>query len=292
MYTPSRIDRLHEAYDRDDPANFAPVPHEKALPFTLALFARLRRLARALPDDLAICGGAGDVRAAMSANRIAIVPHIEGAEAIDPDLDALEVLHAAGLRSIGPVWSRSNVFGHGATMKRQDPLEPGEGLTDAGRELVRQCNALGILVDCAHLTEAGFWDVANVTDRPLVASHSNVHAICPSGRNLSDRQLDAIAESGGLVGLNFHVAFLRPDCEIDHDTGLDVMIRHLDHLLERLGEGGVALGSDFDGCELPKAIGDVCGLPRLVDAMRSAGYGEPLIARICWDNWLAQLDRL
>lgn len=291
MYTPSRIDRLDQPYDRDDPRDFAPVAQGAALEFTMAMFARLRRLAAALPDDFAICGSAAEARAAMASGRIAAVPHIEGAECIDVELNALEVLHAAGLRSLGLVWSRPNAFGHGAPMTRQEPPEPGEGLTEAGAALVRACEAMGVLVDLSHLTEAGFWDVAKIAARPLVASHSNAHAVSPSARNLTDRQLDAVRESGGLVGLNFHVAFLREDCAKDRDTPLTQMIRHLDHLIERLGEDHVALGSDFDGCQLPLEIGDVSGLPRLIAAMRQAGYGETLIAKLARENWLAALER-
>jgi len=291
MFTPGLIEPVGEDFAPEDPRHFAPVAQAPALAFTLALLALLRRLARALPRDLALCDSAAGVRAAIAEGRIAAVPHIEGAECIDPGLDALEVLHAAGLRSLGPVWSRPNAFGDGAPMEAQPVPEPGRGLSDAGRALVRGCEELGILVDCAHLTEAGFWDVAAVSTRPLVVSHSNAHAISPNARNLTDRQLDAVAERGGLVGLNFHVAFLRPDCRRDPDTGIEVMLRHLDHLLGRLGEGGVALGSDFDGCTLPATIGDVTGLPRLVAAMRGAGYGEALIAKIARENWLAALER-
>lgn len=291
MYTPSRLHDLDAPYDRADPSHFRPIDQPAALAFTMALFARLHRLAKAHPDRLTIVHTAAEARTAMKAGRLAIVPHIEGAECIDTDLDALEVLHAAGLRSLGPVWSRPNAFGSGAPMSYQPDLEPGEGLTAAGHALVRRCEELGILVDLAHLTEAGFWDVARITGKPLVASHSNAHAISPNARNLSDRQLDAVAESGGLVGLNFHVCFLRPDCRHDRDTPIAVMLRHLDHLIDRLGEDGVALGSDFDGCELPNEIGDVRGLGRLVAAMRQAGYGETLIAKICRDNWLRALER-
>ncbi|HET7410984.1 MAG TPA: membrane dipeptidase, partial [Paracoccaceae bacterium] len=230
-------------------------------------------------------------RAAMGSGRVAIVPHIEGAECIDPNLDALEVLHAAGLRSLGLVWSRPNAFGDGAPMAAQETVEPGAGLTDAGRALVREAERLGIMVDLSHLTEAGFWDVAKIATKPLIATHSNAHAVCPSARNLTDRQLSAIAESGGVVGLNFHVGFLRPDCREDGDTAVTVMLRHLDHLLAVLGEDGVALGSDYDGCKVPDEIGDVAGLPRLIAAMRQAGYGEKLIARICRDNWLDALEK-
>lgn len=291
MYTPSRISALDQPYDRTDPSHFAPVDRLAALDFTLALFARMRRLARDHADRLAVCLSANEVRAAMEGGRIAMVPHIEGAECIDSDLAALEVLHVAGLRSLGLVWSRPNLFGSGAPMARTPSVDPGEGLTAPGHDLVRACERLGILVDLAHLTEAGFWDVARIATKPLVASHSNVHAISPNARNLTDRQLDAIAESGGLVGLNFHVCFLREDCEHNTDTPLSQMLRHLDQLIERLGEDGVALGSDFDGCELPAEIGDVTGLLRLVAAMRQAGYGEALIAKICRENWLRALER-
>ena len=227
----------------------------------------------------------------MAAGEVAALMHLEGAEAIDPELRALEVLDRAGLCSIGPVWSRDNRFAHGAPFAYPSSPDRGAGLTDLGRALVRECDARRILVDCSHLTEAGFWEVAEVSERPLVATHSNAHALCAHARNLTDRQLDAVAERGGLVGLNFHVAFLRADCATDTDTGLEVMLRHLDHLLARLGERGVALGSDLDGCRLPAPIRDVTGLPRLVAAMRGAGYGERLIARIARENWLDALDR-
>ncbi|GMG81861.1 dipeptidase [Paralimibaculum aggregatum] len=292
MYTPSRPERYEAGRPRrDEETRYDPVDQPAALAFTLALFARMRRLAEAAPDRLAICLSAAEARAAMAAGRLAMVPHVEGAECIDPDLNALEVLHAAGLRSLGLVWSRPNQFGHGAPMARQDEPEPGEGLTEAGRRLVARAEELGIMVDLSHLNPAGFWEVAKMATKPLVASHSNAHALSPNARNLTDRQLDAIAESGGLVGLNFHVAFLRPDCATDRDTPLIQMLRHLDHLIERLGEDGVALGSDYDGCELPAEIGDVTGLPRLIAAMRQAGYGEALIAKIARENWLAALER-
>ena len=290
MFTPARSMADIENFDPDDPAHFRPVGQEHALAFTTAMFARLRRLERDLPDDIALCYDAAQTRRAMDDGKIAVVPHIEGAECIDTELDALDILHAAGLRSLGLVWSRSNDFGHGAPMEAQPDLDPGQGLSDAGKALVRECERIGVMVDLSHLTEAGFWDVAQIATRPLIATHSNAHAVCPSARNLTDKQLAAVAESSGLVGLNFHVGFLREDCRMDPDTPITTMIRHLDHLLEHLGEDGVALGSDFDGCMLPAEIKDVTGLPKLVAAMRQADYGDALIAKICRGNWLAAFD--
>lgn len=258
---------------------------------TIGMLSILLRLERAFPDDLAICRSVGEIRAAMATGRIAAVMHIEGAEAIDPDLAMLDVLHAAGLRSLGLVWSRPNAFAHGVPFRFPSDPDIGPGLTEAGRALVRACNARRILIDLSHLNERGFWEVAELSDAPLVASHSNVHALCASSRNLTARQLDAIRESRGLVGLNFATSFLRPDGAMRADTDLDTLRRHLDGLIERLGEDGVALGSDFDGAVVPAAIGSVAGLPTLFDHLRAAGYGEALLRKIAHENWLGLLER-
>jgi membrane dipeptidase len=141
----------------------------------------------------------------------AMIFHIEGAEAIDPDLNALETLYQAGLRSIGIVWSRRNLFASGVPFVFPSSPDTGPGLTDAGKRLVKACNELGILIDLSHLNEKGFWDVAKLSDAPLVATHSGAHALSAASRNLTDKQLDAIRASGGMVGVNFHVGFLRAD---------------------------------------------------------------------------------
>jgi membrane dipeptidase len=291
MFTPATKSGAPAKFDREDHRRYAPVAREAALDFTLAMFARMRRLAAELADDVALCGSAAEIDAAMGQGRLAVLPHIEGAECIDTGLDTLEVLYAAGLRSLGLVWSRPNAFAHGAPIYLGESYDPEAGLTDAGRALVRECEALGVMIDLSHLNEGGFWDVAKIATKPLVATHSNAHALSPCPRNLTDDQLKAVAESGGVVGLNFNVGFLRADCADDPDTPLETMLRHLDHLIAHLGEEGVALGSDYDGCTLPLEIGDVTGLPRLVAAMRQAGYGEGLIDRICRRNWLDLLAR-
>ena len=255
------------------------------------MIAILDQLCGRHPDTITLCLGEKDVRAAVSADCIAAILHFEGAEAIKSDLGNLEAYYAKGLRSIGLVWSRSNAFGHGVPFDFPGSPDQGDGLTDAGRDLVKACDKLGIMLDCSHLNEAGFDDLAKTTNRPLVATHSNVHAITPSPRNLTDRQLSVIAESGGLVGLNFASVFLREDGRKTADTPIETMIRHIDHLLEVLGEDGVALGSDFDGAMVPGDIGDCSGLPVLVKAMGKAGYGKGLIGKICLDNWLRQIKR-
>ncbi len=258
---------------------------------TLAMASILFRLERASEGALTVCRNAGDIRSAMQRGSIAALFHIEGAEAIDPDLHMLEVLHAAGLRSIGPVWSRRNIFGEGVPFRFPSSPDTGDGLTDAGKALVKACNRLKILVDLSHLNEKGFRDVAALTDAPLVATHSNVHAICPSARNLTDWQLGAIRESGGMVGLNFATGFLREDGRMISNTGTVIMLRHIDALLEALGEDGVGFGSDFDGALVSASIRDVTGLPRLIDAILEHGYGRALVEKIAWRNWVGLLER-
>ena len=222
---------------------------------------------------------------------MAVLPHIEGAEAIKPDLSNLDDYYARGLRSIGPLWSRPNAFGVGVPLGFPGSPDQGDGLTAEGHELVRAANKMGILIDLSHLNEKGFWDVAGLSDAPLVATHSNVYGLSASPRNLTEKQLAAIRESGGIVGLNFATGFLREDGKKTGDTGLELMIRHLDVLVEALGEDGVALGSDFDGAIIPNDIGDASGLPKLTKAMEAAGYGQALIEKICSKNWLMMIKK-
>jgi len=278
-----------------DPPYALPMPpqmtHGQAQPDALAMAGLLHWMARAAPGDFRLCRSTAEIRAAMQAGAIAGIMHMEGAEAIGPDLDALYLFHDIGLRSLGPVWSRPTIFGHGVPMAFPGTPDTGPGLTETGRDLVRLCDELGILIDLSHLNEKGFDDVAKVSAAPLVASHSNAHALCPSPRNLTDRQLHMIRERGGIVGLNFATFYLNADGTAASETGWDVMLRHLDHLIAEAGEDHVGLGSDFDGCVLPDLIGDVTGVPLFFEAMAAHGYGDALIGKLARGNWLACLDR-
>lgn len=262
---------------------------EEARASTLGMASILFRLERA--GALSVCRSAADIRTAMAKGSLAAVFHTEGAEAIDTDLAMLDVLHAAGLRSLGIVWSRPNAFGHGVPFRFPSSPDIGPGLTDAGKALVRACNDLKVMIDLSHLNEKGFRDVAGISDAPLVATHSNAHSICPHARNLTDWQLGAIRETKGMVGLNYATGFLREDGRMNADTGLDIMVRHVDALLEALGEDGVGLGSDFDGAMIPAPIGDVAGLPKLIAAFEQHGYGRELIEKIAWKNWVNVIER-
>lgn len=261
-----------------------------AIGFTLSTISDLLRLEAEADGRLAVVRTAQRLRACIADGVFAVILHLEGAEAIDTRLEALDVLHAAGLRSLGPVWSRPNAFGHGVPFDFPRHPDTGPGLTAAGRRLVHRCNELGIMVDCSHLNAEGFWDVARISQAPIVATHSNAHALCPSPRNLTDAQLDVVALSGGVVGLNFAVGFLREDGRADPDTPLSVIARHASYVAERVGVAHVALGSDFDGAVIPAELGDATGLPKLLEALRDEGFAEEEVRQIAYGNWVRVLE--
>ncbi|MGA2943294.1 MAG: dipeptidase [Xanthobacteraceae bacterium] len=258
---------------------------------TFAMAALLLRIERESQGRVRICRDVPDIEHCFANDTLAAVLHIEGAEAIDASFDVLNVLHAAGLRSLGPVWSRPNAFGYGVPFRCPSSPDTGPGLTDLGKALVAECNRLRIMIDLSHLNEKGFWDVAALSNAPLIATHSNAHAISPHSRNLTDKQLAAIKESAGMVGVNYAVSFLRPDGKQDKDTPANLIVDHIAYLLDHLGEDGVGLGSDFDGAMIPAELGNAAGLQILVEAMEQRQFGKALIEKVCFRNWLRVLGR-
>ncbi|MFD1795738.1 peptidase [Paracoccus aurantiacus] len=254
----------------------------------MRLAGRLDALERA--GSLSICRSVAEITDAKDGGRIAAILHMEGAEGI-ADPETLHAWHRMGLRSLGPVWSRQNAYGHGVPFAFPGDPDSGPGLSEAGKRLVAECDSLRVLVDLAHLNAKGVEDVARISNAPLVSTHSGAHAVAQSSRNLTDAQLDMIAATSGLVGLNFAAGFVRPDGRRLPFDGFDPYLRHLDHLLEKLGEDGVALGSDFDGALMPTHLPDAAALPAFLAAMTEHGYGAELVEKIAWKNWMSVLKR-
>ncbi|MBA2691910.1 MAG: membrane dipeptidase [Rubrobacter sp.] len=260
-----------------------------ALRYAMSSIAMLFKIEARSDGKLRVVRTVDEIRRSLDEGVMPAVLHMEGADAIDADLDALHVLHRAGLRSLGLVWGRPNDFAEGVRPRFGGSPDTGPGLTEAGRNLVHACNELGIVLDVSHLNERGFWDVAELSKAPLVASHSNAYAVCPSPRNLMDSQLDAVAASDGIVGLNFGVHFLREDGVEDEDMPLEAMVRQIGYLVERVGIEGVGFGSDFDGITVSREIGDVSGLPKLMSALSDRGYDENALRKLARENWLRVL---
>jgi len=271
----------------DEPAPPYALPLGKPVPLDEA-----RRVADGVATtleglDVTIARGVEDFRP----GRVTAIMHLEGAEPLAPDLSDLHGWYDRGLRSIGLVWARRNAFAEGVPFAFPASPDTGPGLTAAGRRLVRACNQLGILVDVSHLNEVGFWDVVEASNAPIVATHSNAHALCASSRNLTDEQLDAIGAAGGVVGVNFAIGFLRADGGYDPATPLAEIVRHIRYIAGRIGVDHVAFGSDFEGAAVPDELGGVAGLPKLVQALRDSGFGDEELAKITHGNWLRVLDR-
>lgn len=267
----------------------SPIDLDYARSFTDAALQRLRELETEAGDRLAVVHGYEQLRRNFDSGVFSIVLHLEGAEAIDPGLDNLGAYYERGLRSLGLVWSRPNAFGEGVPFRFPHLPDTGLGLTAAGKRLVRRCNEMGIILDLAHINEQGFWDVAALSSAPLVVSHAGAHALCPSTRNLTDRQLDAIAESNGVVGVIFEPLNLRTDGAPEPNTSLTEIAHHIDYIVQRRGIEHVALGSDFDGADMPADLSDASQLPNLFHELEERGYDRKSLQKIAHGNWFRVL---
>ncbi len=254
------------------------------------LMGRLDAILDASDGRVELAKSVPEIRACLDEGTVATVLHFEGAEPIDPELSNLETYYERGLRSLGLVWSRPNQFGYGVPFELPASPDTGPGLTEEGRALVRRCNDLGIAVDLAHLNERGFWDVTERSTDPLIVSHAGVHDLCPSTRNLTDEQLDAVADSGGVVGITFAVNAIRPDGKRDVDTSVETLVDHFEYVADRIGVEHVAVGSDFDGAEIPNAVGDVTGLPSIFEELEARGFDAEDRRKIASENWLRVLE--
>lgn len=265
------------------------IEHAYAGEFTAAMIDRLAAIEAEAGGAVGIARSYADLERNLQEEVFSVVLHLEGAAAISSDLSDLEEYYVRGVRSLGLVWSRPNAFGHGAPFRFPHSPDVGPGLTAAGKALVRACNRLGIVIDLAHINEKGFWDVARLSDAPLVVSHTAAYGICPSTRNLTDAQIDGVGQSNGVIGLIFEPLNIRSDGYPGADTPLSQIVRHIDYIVSRIGIDHVALGSDFDGAQMPASLGDAGGLPRLLRALRDGGYGGEALEKIAYRNWFRVL---
>lgn len=267
-------------------AERSPINQAYAETFTNGVIDLAYQLEAEAPIYVKIARTVREIETCFAMDALAFVLHLEGAEAIQTDLSNLADYYQRGIRSIGLVWSRPNAFGNGVPFAFPQSPDTGAGLTDAGKALVRECNRLGIMVDLAHLNQRGFFDVAEISHEPLVVTHADVYAICPSSRNLTDTQIEAVGASGGVIGINFEVMNTHPQSSIEQDVPLTQITRHIDYIVDKIGIDHVAFGSDFDGADMPNDLHDVTGLPKLIDTLRASGYDDAALEKITYKNWL------
>lgn len=252
----------------------------------------LNQLVARSEQRMRLCHTVQEIRDSQKNNQIAVVMHLEGAEAIGENLSLLDCLYQAGLRSIGPLWNRPSLFGHGLNATFPHSPDTGTGLTELGKQLMIKAAQLNMVIDVSHMNERAFWNTADLLDQPIIATHSNAHELCPQARNLTDDQLQAIQLSQGMIGVNFDTAFLRADGQRNRDTPIDTILDHIEYLMSYVGETGVGFGSDFDGGHLSAEIQDVTGLQKIIEKMQQRGYSSSLIKQICKENWLNVLERI
>ncbi len=268
-------------------ACYVPVPYQRhaAVTHAMARLDQLLLLEEKQPQDFMLIRQAEDVLKAKAAGKIGGIAGLEGAEALDGEIGLLRQYYRLGVRNLGLAWNYRNAACDGVAERRT-----GGGLTEFGVQVVEQCNELGILIDVSHLSPAGVDDVLSITQHPVIASHSNAAALCDHPRNLTDAQLEAIAASGGVVGVTFVNSFLRKDNP--EEASLDDVIAHIEHMVRVMGEDHVGLGSDFDGCTPPKDLADVTRYPAITQALLERGFSETAVRKILGGNYLRVLEQV
>ncbi len=237
---------------------------------------------RKAKDGVCHCLNLNDIKSTLNDGHIAALLSIEGGEALEGQIDNLDYFYKRGVRAMTLTWNYTNEISGG--IGETD----GIGLTDFGKMVVSKMNTLGMLVDVSHISEQGFWDVIEITQKPISATHSNARNICGHPRNLNDEQIRAIIKNGGCIGVNMYSEFINGEkCRIKN------VLEHIEHILALGGENNIGLGSDFDGMsQLPEEISGVQDIYKLFEEMQRCGYTDSLIKKIASGNFLSLCKKI
>ncbi len=254
------------------------IPDEKrgkaALDYFDAVLLKLQREIQLHSDLIMLCKTAEDFKAAEQQKKIGAVLTAEGGAAAAGSLERLKYMADCGVKVMTLTWNSSCEFGDGAG------VDPSNGLTDFGKRAVAEMERLNIVIDISHASDKLFSDVCDSTRKPFIATHSNSRKLCSHRRNLTDGQFGFIRERGGLVGINFVPEFLNNSGK----AGPEDILRHIEHFLSLGGEKCVAIGSDFDGTDLPKGITGIESVENVAELMLRHNYNETLVDSILFDN--------
>lgn len=271
-------------WDLDRVGDFAPqaqifaVFADSALPCAREKAARqiaaFHRECQLFQDRIVPCTSGTQAEKAAAQGKIAAFLSVEGAELLGCSIEGLRQGYRQGVRAVNLTWNRANL------LSGSHSEQPERGLSAEGKAFVREMQRLGMLVDVSHLSEAGFWDVMELAEKPVIASHSNSQAVFFHTRNLTDAQFTAIMEYRGVVGLNAYAAFLGDD-----PVTADNLLRHLEHFLALGGENTVALGGDWDGCDrLPEGYTGVWNWADFYNTLLRHNYPESLVRDLFYNN--------
>lgn len=229
-------------------------------------------------EQMAPAGNLADI--ARNGDKISGILTLEDGRAVNGSMENLERFYRMGIRLITLTWNFENCFGY---PNSRDPAVMERGLKPFGREAVARMNELGMLVDVSHLSDGGFWDVAQVSKKPFAASHSNCRALNPNPRSMTDHMIRTLADHGGVMGVNFERSFLTEDLH-NPVSRVEDLVRQLTHMIQVGGEDIAAIGSDLDGIGGPLEIGSPAQMPLLFQALERAGFPERQIEKIAWGN--------
>lgn len=279
----------------------------------------LEKVIRQNPERIVLAKNTSDIENIRKSGKIAALIGVEGGNMIESSIPNLEQLYQRGARYLTLTWNYNLPWATAAAVEDSKPLSKQRGLSKQGKDIIRRMNELGMMVDLSHGSKKLFYDVLKVTKKPILVSHSNAAALTPHYRNLDDKQLEALKENGGVIGVNFYAGFLDEGYESrlrdayvkyvgpldkkmstwrQYDkltkeqkyqvtTPLSSLVDHIDYLVQKVGIDHVAIGSDYDGIEAaPQDLEDVSKLPNLTKALLERGYKEEEIAKIMGLNFL------
>ena len=244
-------------------------------------YALFRSEIDANADLVTFCRTGAEAEAAFAAGKTAAFLSAEGAELLDCDLEKLRMAHRMGVRIVNITWNHPNA------LSGTNAEEPDRGLSEQGRAFVKTMGELGMLVDVSHLSDPGFWDVMEITHRPVVATHSNSRAVFPHPRNLTDEQFTAIINTNGVAGLNMYAGFL------GDDPDFDTVVSHLEHFLVLGGENNVSMGGDWDGItSMPRGMNGIQDMEKLYEHLLRRNYSETLLEKVFYSNLMRVVNEV
>ena len=268
----------------------------------MEMIDRVYEQARRHPQSLEMAYTVADIRRIHRAGKISALMGIEGGHAIEDSLGALRLFHRLGIRYMTLTHTNTNNWADAAGGISIAAEKRHNGLSDFGREVVREMNRLGMMVDISHVSDETFFDVIEVTRAPVIASHSSARALTDVPRNLSDEMLRVVARNGGVVMVNFYNGFINTDyarpggprpTKAARTATLEMLMQHFEHIIKVAGIDHVGIGSDFDGVDglLPTGMEDVSKLPTITYELLRRGYSEADVRKVLGENLLRMMAR-
>ena len=229
-------------------------------------------------DVLALCRNLDEIEKTLKMKKVAAILAVEGGDVLQGDLSVLRLLYRLGVRCMTLTWNYRNEIADGVLDETT-----GGGLTPFGRDVIKEMNRLGMLIDLSHISERGFWDAVELSGAPVILSHSNARKLCSHVRNVTDEQLAAIRKNNGVVCVNFYPPFLNDSGK----AGITDIIRHIEHMAGLIGIEHIGLGSDFDGMEiLPEDMHGVQDIDKVLNELQRLNYPREAIEKIAGGNML------